>query len=140
MFFLYQAVRFHIKTVMYGWRLALVPLEPVEAVVKVCSCAPAEEVVYDREPKEPPAISISSVPEELPIGKVTECSCAPEEAVVPVCVWLTTTASLLPPVSSALSNSGSTALKPTGTRPAPNATHVPKPNKVLGLAALVALM
>jgi hypothetical protein len=27
------AVRFHIATVMYGWRLALVPLEPVELTV-----------------------------------------------------------------------------------------------------------
>jgi hypothetical protein len=28
-----HAVRFHIATVMYGWRLAFVPLEPADAVV-----------------------------------------------------------------------------------------------------------
>jgi len=28
-----HAVRFHIATVMYGWRLALVPEEPVKSVV-----------------------------------------------------------------------------------------------------------
>ena len=59
---------------------------------------------------------------------------------VAVCVWLTVIASAEPPVSSAVSNSGLLALKPTGTRPAPNATQVPKPSSVPGLVEFVALI
>ncbi len=59
---------------------------------------------------------------------------------VELTVELATTASFEPPVSSAVSNSGSEALNPTGTLPAPKATHVPNPRRVPGLVLLVALM
>jgi hypothetical protein len=39
-----HAVRFHIYTVMYGWRLALVPLEPADALV-VATVMPVVTVV-----------------------------------------------------------------------------------------------
>ena len=47
---------------------------------------------------------------------------------------------LHPPVSSAVSKSVSDESIPTGTLPAPKATHVPKPNKVAGLVLFVAFM
>ena len=67
------------------------------------------------------------------------CRC-PGSVTVAVWVWLTTIASALPPVSSAVSNSALPASNPTGTRPAPNAAQVPKPSNVPGLVAFVALM
>ena len=47
-------------------------------------------------------------------------------------VWLTTTASALPPVTPAVNPPP----LPIKTRPAPNATHVPKPNNVFGLVEI----
>ena len=128
-------------TVMYGWRLAFVPLEPVAFVVNVWVCAPAESVAYERVPW----LSLfknAGLPPPMLSGAIkdTPCVCVPLLSVVPPCVWLTTIASFEPPVSSAVSNRGSAALKPTGTRPAPNAVQVPKPSSVPGLVLLVALM
>ena len=57
---------------------------------------------------------------------------------VAVCVWLTTIASALPPVSYNVSNAVSLPSIPTITRPAPNDTQVPKPNKVAWLVATAA--
>jgi hypothetical protein len=61
-------------------------------------------------------------------------------ATVILCVWLGSVASLLPPVSSAVSKSASEPFKPTMTRPAPKASQVPKPSKVEGFVELVELI
>ena len=47
---------------------------------------------------------------------------------------------VVPPVSSAVSNNGLAASRPIITRPVPNDTHVPNPNKVDGFASLDAFV
>jgi hypothetical protein len=76
----------------------------------------------------------------LPVAEVGMVVVCEWPGSVIVCVWLTAIASAEPPVSSAVSNRTFVASKPTGTRPAPNATQVPNPSNVPGLVALVALM
>ena len=120
---------------MYGGKFALVPdepvvlletLMPVVAVLEVAATGPKSAVFLAVHPG-----LTWSVPDVPNTFAVVVCVW-PESVTVAVCVWLTTIASLEPPVSSAVSNNGSEALKPTITRPAPNAVHVPNPNNVPG--------
>jgi hypothetical protein len=99
-------------TTIYGCTLALVPLEPVEAtVVDAVMFAVLELVEAPVTPTEAPP-----VPVQLKYGLVRVLTSpslivwlCPESVavVVAVCVWLTTVASLEPPVSSSVSNSAS---------------------------------
>ena len=79
------------------------------------------------------------LPKSPVLSEFIEPVADPDEAVVPVCVWLGNVASALPPVSSAVSNNALPASKPTGTRPAPKAVHVPKPSSVPGLVDTMAV-
>ena len=105
----------------------------------------AVEVAIGASPTSPNEVP-APPPENTPIVKLCACVGSAEPVKVEldedeaVCVWLTTTALALPPVSSAVSNKTLPESNPTGTRPAPKAVQVPNPNNVLGLVLLVALV
>ena len=143
------------QTVMYGCKLALVALEPCVLVVNEWLWSGMDSVAVVELPTPPapcgrfgadpdnekaPVAALYMPKSPVPLPPLVLPDAAPAELVVPVWLWLTSVASLLPPVSCNVSKAESPAFKPTITRPAPKAVQVPNPNNVAGFVVTPALM